>query len=267
MTLRTVPDTYAFDNDDADAVDRHRHLAGVLDGFTCSRLSRLGDMTGWRCLDLGAGGGSVARWLVERVGPTGTVVATDINTRHLPADAGYAVLEHDLATDPPPDGPWDLVHARLVLVHLSGRREILCRLAATIAPGGALAIEEWDGTLGHPLLASPDPDTGALFDAYTAAVRQVLAASGNDAGWARRVHGAMLADGLVDVDTELHARSWPGGTAGALLNAVNVGQLRAELHAAGFTGEQLDRLRAAMADPRVVLRGLVTYSTIGRAPA
>jgi SAM-dependent methyltransferase len=264
VTLRTMPDTYAFDNDDADAADRHRHLADVLDGFTCARLSGLGDLTGWRCLELGAGGGSVARWLADRVGPTGRVTATDVNIRHLPTDGGYTVLQHDLATEPTPEGPWDLIHARLVLVHVKGRREILRRLAATLAPGGALAVEEWDGTLGHPMLASPDSDVVQLFNAYTQTVRDVLAASGNDPDWARKVHGAMLEDGLVDVDTELQARSWSGGTAGALLNAVNIGQLGTELRAAGFSDDQLNRLRALMYDPRLVVRGLVTYSTIGR---
>jgi SAM-dependent methyltransferase len=266
VTLRTMPDTYAFDNNDVDAGDRHRHLAGVLDGFTRARLSQLGDLTGWRCLELGAGGGSIASWLAERVGPTGHVTATDVNIRHLPDDQGYAVLQHDLATDPPPEGAWDLIHARLVLVHVKGGREVMRRLAATLAPGGVLAIEEWEGTLGHHLLAYPDPEAVALFDSYTRAVRDILTAGGNDLSWASRVHGAMLADGLVDVDTELHARSWPGGSPGALLNAVNIGQLRAELRAAGFTDEQLHRLRSLMHDPRVVVRGLVTYSTIGRRP-
>jgi SAM-dependent methyltransferase len=266
VTLRTAPDTYAFDNDDADAADRHRHLAGVLDGFTCARLSRLGDLTGWRCLELGAGGGSVAAWLADRVGPAGHVTATDVNIRHLPTDAGYAVLEHDLATEPPPAGPWDLIHARLVLVHVKNQREVMRQLVDTLAPGGVLAIEEWDGTLGHPMLAGPDPEAGALFDSYTRAVRDILAAGGNDAHWARKVHGIMLDDGLIDVDTELHARSWSGGSAGALLNIVNIGQLGAELRAAGLTDVQLDRLRALMRDPRLVLRGLVTYSTIGRRP-
>ena len=38
---------------------------------------------GWRCLEIGAGRGSMATWLAERVGPAGQVVATDIDTRYL----------------------------------------------------------------------------------------------------------------------------------------------------------------------------------------
>jgi hypothetical protein len=38
---------------------------------------------GWRVLEVGAGRGSMAAWLAERVGPAGQVVATDIDCRHL----------------------------------------------------------------------------------------------------------------------------------------------------------------------------------------
>lgn len=266
MTLRTQPDTYAFDNDDRDAADRHRVLAGILDEFTRSRLAAVGDLTGRRCLELGAGGGSVAGWLADQVGPTGRVIATDLNTRHLPRDPGYEVLEHDLTTDPLPAGPWDLIHARLLLVHLSGRREILRQLAAALAPGGALVIEEWDSAFGSPLLVSPDPDAAALFDTYHRALRGIMAAGGNDLTWPGQVHAAMVEDGLVNVDTVYHARAWPGGTAGARLHIINVGQLPAELRAAGLTDAQLNRLRLVADDPRTVVRGLMTTSTIGRRP-
>jgi hypothetical protein len=42
-------------------------------------LAALGIQKGWHCLEVGAGHGVVARWLAEQVGPTGRVVATDIN--------------------------------------------------------------------------------------------------------------------------------------------------------------------------------------------
>ena len=44
-------------------------------------LHRLGLGPGWRCLEVGAGSGSVARWLAAKVGPEGSVLATDIDTR------------------------------------------------------------------------------------------------------------------------------------------------------------------------------------------
>jgi SAM-dependent methyltransferase len=258
---------YSFDNDDPEAIDRHDYLSEMLDGFTFWQLVRSGPLTGWRCLELGAGGGSVACWLAQQVGPTGRVLATDLNPRHLSTDAGYEVVRQDLRNDPVPDGPWDLIHARLVLLHLPERREIVARLVESLAPGGALLLEEWASAQPRLVLAAPDPATGELIDEYHAFLLKVLPARGNDPGWAERVHSVMLEEGLVDVHTEIQASSWPGGTAGAMLIAANVAQLRSDFESAGFAPERLDRLCEAVADPRLVVRGHLTYSTIGRKPS
>jgi SAM-dependent methyltransferase len=270
VAARPDPDTpaYAFDNDYSAARERLGILAGILDEFTISRLSSLGDLTGRRCLELGAGGGSIAAWLADQAGPAGRVLATDIKTRHLAADRGYTVVRHDLTTDPIPDGPWDVIHARLVLQHLPDRHKILEKLAAALAPGGALAIEEWDGYRKGMVLDAPEPEAATLFDTYEAIIERILDSGGLDAvGWPWQMHAGMLAAGLVDVDTTVHARSWPGGSAGTLLNIANIGQLRTKLLDAGMTGEQLDRLSGYLRDPRMVLRGLLTISTVGRRPA
>jgi len=74
----------------------------------------------------------------------------------------------------------------------------------------------------------------------------------------------MVDIGLVDVDTAIEAASWPGGSPGAVLIAVNVAQLRDDFIAAGFSPERIEQLYAAVQDPRLVVRGHFTYSTIGR---
>jgi SAM-dependent methyltransferase len=265
--MPTPADAYAFDNDDLEAADRHDYLAAILDPFTVARLSSVGDLAGRRCLELGAGGGSVARWLADRVGPDGRVLATDLNPRHIPPHPRYTVLRHDLVAEPVPDGPWDLIHARLVLRHLKPRDEILRRLVAALAPGGALVVDEWDGTVGDFVLAAPDPEAAALLERIQLVTNQLLAARGVDPAWGRKLHATMLAEGLVEVDTEVHARAWPGGSAGALLLVLTVAQLHDEFLAAGLTRAELDQVRRLARDPRVVWRGLMTYSTIGRRPA
>jgi SAM-dependent methyltransferase len=266
VTGTTTQDTYAFRNADREAADRHAYLAAILDEFTFSRLSTVGDLAGRRCLEVGAGGGSVAGWMAERVGSAGRVLATDIDVSQLPPDPPYEVLRHDIATGPVPAGPWDLIHIRLVLIHLPQRQQVLRELAGALAPGGALVVEDWDATIGNFVLAAPDEDAVTLFNEYQAGLVKILASGGNDSAWGRRVHGAMIEAGLVDVDTAIHARSWPGGTAGALLVAANVGQLRDQFRAAGFTDDRLDELIRLANDPRMVWRGHVLFSTIGRRP-
>src|SRR5689334_8013291 len=99
----------------------------LLDDGTIRVLARVGVQPGWRCLEVGAGGGSIARWLADTVGPTGHVLATDVNTRDLDS-GGRPVLEvrqHDIVADPLQEAAFDLVHARLVLEHLPERDRVL----------------------------------------------------------------------------------------------------------------------------------------------
>src|SRR5262249_41196057 len=74
-----------FATDSPDAFERRRLalLTEIADPITPRRLSDLGVGPGWRCLDVGAGDGSIARWLAARVGPEGRVVATDLEPRFL----------------------------------------------------------------------------------------------------------------------------------------------------------------------------------------
>ncbi|MEV6928941.1 class I SAM-dependent methyltransferase [Dactylosporangium sp. NPDC051485] len=254
---------YSFNNDDPESVGRHSHLSDILDGLTFRRLATVGDLAGKRCLEVGAGGGSVARWMAEQ---GGDVLATDLNVRHVPVGAGFRVLRHDLATEPVPDGPWDLIHARLVLLHIPQREEILARLAASLAPGGAIVVEDWATEFGRLCLSAPDAGTAGIIEHYRdLLVNTVLPARGNDPTWAASVHERMVGLGL-EAQTVVEAESWPGGSPGALLIAANVAQLRDDFMAAGFTEEHIERLYAAVRDPRLVVRGHFTYSTIGRRP-
>ena len=118
---------YAFPTG-ADAAEQFDALQTVLDPLTTARLTELGIAPGARCWEAGAGGGSIARWLADRVGPAGLVVATDRDTSQLRPSGNLHVDRHDLREHSVPDGgPFDLVHARLVLLHLPQRREILRR--------------------------------------------------------------------------------------------------------------------------------------------
>src|SRR5215510_11104044 len=82
-------------------------------------LAALGIQPGWHCLEVGAGHGSIVRWLAEQVGSQGRVVATDLNPRFLTEIelANVEVRQHDIRTDPLEPGRYDLAHCRLVLTH------------------------------------------------------------------------------------------------------------------------------------------------------
>jgi precorrin-6B methylase 2 len=78
---------YAFEHSWAEERVRLAALEDALDPGTRSHVTRLGIGPGARCLEIGAGGGSVAFWLSEQVAPNGTVVATDLETDFLESEA------------------------------------------------------------------------------------------------------------------------------------------------------------------------------------
>lgn len=130
-------------------IRRRRRFAGLertFDPITIGHLDRVGIDRGDRCLEIGAGGGSIARWMADRVGPTGRALAIDLDTRWFQHDgsAQLEVLQLDVVTGAIPEGPWDLIHERLVLQHVPARLDVLDRLIAQLAPGGWLVVEDFD---------------------------------------------------------------------------------------------------------------------------
>lgn len=130
-------DRYLLDNSRAEAGARFDALSTLFDPSTFRHIEALGLQPGWRCWEAGAGAPRVANWLVQRVGPGGHVVATDIDVSHLRGGepVGYQVVRHDLGTEQAPPGPFDLVHARLVLVHVPGREGALAQMIGALRPG------------------------------------------------------------------------------------------------------------------------------------
>jgi SAM-dependent methyltransferase len=259
---------YPMDNATAASARQHRALAELLDGHTTRRISGLLDLVGATCLEVGAGGGSIAVWLADRVGPHGRVVALDLQPGQIPSRPCLEVSRHDLAHDPLPGGPFDLVHARLTLLHLPQRHTILRDLVGVLALGGWLLIEDWDASDVHTLVCAPDEASGALYRRYQKLVgEKVFAAAGTDRAWARDLHPLLLAEGLVEVTTRVEFEYWTGGGPGlAGLVGSNLVQLRERLLAVGLRASELERLAVLVGDERLVVRGFPMHSTAGRRP-
>ncbi len=124
---------------------RLRLLEVCRDPGTIGRLDRVGVSCGWRCLEVGAGHGSIARWLAERVSPTGSVLAADIDPRFLTdMPAGVNVRRLDIRHDDLEAESYDLVHCRALLMHLPDPTAALARIVAALRPGGRFLFEEGD---------------------------------------------------------------------------------------------------------------------------
>jgi SAM-dependent methyltransferase len=257
---------YIFDNNGDHSVDQHRYLAELLDPLTLERLGQTGVTAGWNCLEVGAGGGSVALWLAERVAPTGRVLATDIKPGLIPRRPGLTVIRHDIVNDPLPEGAFDLVHARLVLSHLPGRQQVLERLRAALRPGGWLQIDEIDITrwVAPPI---SDPRARELYGSYVTAMAQVLGAAGSDPTWGGSAARAMGEAGLVDVDPVLWTEVWGPGSPGLGLLISNSLHLEDRFLEAGMTRNGLRDVREVMADPEFRAPSFAVHSILARRPS
>lgn len=136
------------------ASTRFSALSALFDAATERHLIDRGVGAGWQCLEVGGGGGSIAAWLGRRVGPSGRVTVTDVETQFLEAVLlrNVEVRRHDISRDSLPEQAFDLIHTRMVLIHLPARDEVLSRLRLALKPGGWLVCEEFDR-----VSAPPDP--------------------------------------------------------------------------------------------------------------
>lgn len=264
LTGTDAPDTgYAFDNATAHSTEQHRCLAAAYDPVTLPRLAATGVTTGWHCLEVGAGGGSVAHWLAEQVAPGGAVLATDVDPRHIAPAEGLTVKSHDVVRDPLPQDTYDLVVARLVLQHLPQRHEVLTKLVRALRPGGVLQIDEFDTSYEPPLLA-PDEQAAELYTTFLDAKAAALRAAGGDPHWGRRVPAAMREAGLTDIDVEPFVEVRHARSASLRLQLHHTHHLRERLLAQGMTDARLADVRAAMTDPSFRAASSILYSAQGR---
>jgi SAM-dependent methyltransferase len=253
---------YAFSNEFAEG-SQLRLLAEILDDHSTFVLSGTGITRGWRCLDVGPGAGTITSWLAERVGPDGHVTALDKNPEHISSSPNVTVQEGDVRTVDLPEAHFDLIHTRLMMLHLAERDAVLQRLVAALKPGGTLVVSDWDGERRDWMLHAPTAEALDGFNAFQAGLLAELEAHGADLGWARRAPVAMFAAGLEDVATTVHSQLWAGGEPGCLLHLSNAKQLRDALLARGVTAEQLDVLEAAMLNPATLAYCYWMFTTVG----
>jgi SAM-dependent methyltransferase len=255
--------SYLLANQRAEAGQRFDALAELFDASTFRHLTAVGLGPGWRVWEAGAGGPSVPAWLAGRVGTEGRVLATDIDTRWLSGSPGVEVLHHDVAAEPAPDGPFDLVHARLLLVHVPDRDTALARMAAALRPGGWLVVEEADPAL-QPLVCLEDAGPAEeLANRLKSGFRRLLADRDADLTYGRTLPRRLREAGLVDVAADAY---FPiAGPACDELERATVEHIRDQLVDAGLaTSGEIDRHLASVTRGALDLATSPMITTWGR---
>jgi SAM-dependent methyltransferase len=170
-----------------------------------------------------------------------------------------------VATDAPPGPGFDLVHARLVLVHVPQRDEALRRMVAALRPGGRLLIEDFDVNL-QPL-ACVDARRGVEHRAnrVRAGFRELLAQRGVDLAYGRTLPRLLRAAGLTDVAADAFTPvALPAATT---LEIANVRQVEAALIShARVSADELDAHLRAVAAGQLDIATPPLVSAWGRRP-
>ena len=227
------------------------------DATTRARLTALGVGPGWRCLDVGAGTGTISRWLVEVAGAD-EVVALDRDPRFVPGTGApggrLRALTADITDPALAPGRFELVHCRFVLMHLRQHAQVLARLADWVAPGGWLVVGD---ALDLTTAQSPQE---VYREAMAAMWRSLRERIGTDISWMTRYPQLLHELGLFEVGAEIHL---PPLTVDAPITAFwksTWESMRPALEAAGLEPARLDQALDYLSSPALadLSPGLIT---------
>jgi SAM-dependent methyltransferase len=258
--LTSAYDSTFLSHDLPDERERLRTLEAAADPYTFAIIDRLALPDDAHCLEIGAGAGSVARYLASRC-TRGRVIATDIDVRFLDGlPTNVEVLAHDASREPLPTGPFDLIHTRAVLCHIPARDDVLTRAVERLAPGGILLAEE-------PSSHSLDSSANAAFRTALLAIERLLGETlGTDVRWARGLPRELLELGLTDVTLNAAQLAVGDHGAGDAFTHALLTQAAPTLRAAGLVSEH--DLQAALdfiSDPNCHDLSYTLISVWGRA--
>jgi SAM-dependent methyltransferase len=232
------------------------------DPLTAGQLDAIGVGEGWRCLDVGAGGGSVTRMLADRVGGTGSVLAVDLDTSLIDGLASdrVEVRRLDLLSDRLPQAAFDLVHARLLLMFVSPRLAAVQRLVEAARPGGWVASIAPDFTT---VALSP---TTLVWQRVWSRFLDAAMAGGWDPGYGARLSSDLRAAGLVELHADYVAQSHPGGSLISRLLSLTVERLRDRMVLQGADDDEIDEARRLLEEPATTIASPTSCVARGRRP-
>jgi ubiquinone/menaquinone biosynthesis C-methylase UbiE len=237
-------------------------------------LDRIGLLPGQTAIDLGCGPRGILDLLARRVGPTGQIVGLDADPAHTAMAAEFAraeglgcvrVVTADARHTGLPEGSFDLVFSRTLLVNVPEPAGILAEMVRLARPGGWVAVIEYD--MEHALCYPPHPAFDRLCEIFTT----VFARNGADPELGRKLRQMFADAGLTDLAVEASAPVYPPGHTRRTIRPDLVRSMRPHIVALGIATEtELDELdavaRAHLLDPATVAISGLQFAAWGSKP-
>lgn len=204
-TIQTAPSSLYVMGRTSAEYQRLRRQAQIWEPATAALLDRIGLARGMACLDVGSGPGEVMRLMGQRVGANGRVVGVDLD-RKLGHEAlnvlratqlsQFDFVEGDLQTlTNIPGSPFDVVYARLLLIHTPDPCAMLQTMLRWVKPGGYLVVQDYDlcSLDAYPVCAPLEEFKRVCYSVFQHAGRDIQ--MGRKLPWYFREAGLGAADG------------------------------------------------------------------------
>lgn len=236
-------------------------MSRLLDPMHRRHIESLAVGPGARALEVGCGNGTISAWLAGRVGPSGRVVAFELDLSLVEVRAPRLELRQgDIVAGPVDAGGFDFVTARAVLHHVTDVEAAIRNLPASLAPGGSILLIEPDFL---PVSIAEPPAVRAFWDGWLAWSRD----QGIDYHLGRTLAPRLAAVGLEQVAGTAETAVYNGGSPWAAYWTQTVVELRDRLVNSGrLDGQLIDRFLAHCADPRWWTQTIAFTAVHARAP-
>lgn len=254
--------TYVFQHDMPSEPDRMDLMSSVLDDVSRNHLKKLPIQTDWNCLEVGAGNGSLSKWLSPML-TEGHVLATDINPDLIgvPSSPNMSVQALNIVSDTMEKASYDLIFLRAVLHHIEERELALSKLVSALRPGGWLFLHEPDL---HPSISTMDEGVRRFWAEFF----DWAAKAGLDYAVGAKIPRMLTSQGLQNTSAWGDTAVYAGGTPYAEWLRVTISELADRLVAdKATTRAMLDHFDAASRDPDCWHMSVSFVGTIAQKPA
>src|SRR5215472_2649944 len=172
------------------------------------------------------------------------------------------VQAHNIGSDPLPDAKFDLIHTRLVLMHMRERDTALARMVSSLKVGGWLLVEEYDSCSIPP---DPALSSGEVLLQTHVAMLRLLEDGGVNRRYGRLLPGLLRKSGLASVGASAQLFMWQSGSAGIAMMRANFEQLREAMIGANYiTPLQFEEDLARLTNPSFMTPSSMLWSAWGR---